>query len=67
MKKKYFGDKIEEDDKIKVKRTTLYKCEYNAGERTIVDGVVLETTEEEVEDNVYLRRVYTINSKGDIL
>ena len=73
MKKKYFGDKIEEDDKIKVKRTTLYKCEYNAEERTIVDGVVLETTDEEVdddyivEDSVYLRRVYTINSKGDIL
>lgn len=73
MKKKYFGDKIEEDDKIKVKRTTLYKCEYNAEERTIVDGIVLETTDEKVdddytvEDNVYLRRVYTINSKGDIL
>ena len=73
MKKKYFGDKIEEDDKIKVKRTTLYKCEYNTEERTIVDGIVLETTDEKVdddytvEDNVYLRRVYTINSKGDIL
>ncbi len=73
MKKKYFGDKIEEDDKIKVKRTTLYKCEYNAEERIIVDGIVLETTDEKVddnytvEDNVYLRRVYTINSKGDIL
>lgn len=73
MKKKYFGDKIEEDDKIKVKRTTLYKCEYNAEERTIVDGIVLETADEKVdddytvEDNVYLRRIYTINSKGDIL
>lgn len=73
MKKKYFGNKIEENDKIKVKRTTLYKCEYNTEEKAITDGTVLEATDEEVdddytvEDSIYLRRVYTTNSKGDIL
>lgn len=73
MKKKYFGSKIEESDKIKVKRTTLYKCKYNTEVKAVVDDIVLETTDERVdddyntvEDSVYLKRVYTTNSKGDI-
>lgn len=73
MKKKYFGSKIEESDKIKVKRTTLYKCKYNTEVEAVVDDIVLETTDERVdddyntvEDSVYLKRVYTTNSKGDI-
>lgn len=73
MKKKYFGNKIEESDKIKVKRTTLYKCKYNTEVKAVVDDIVLETTDEKVdddyntvEDSVYLKRVYTTNSKGDI-
>ena len=74
MKKKYFGSKIEESDKIKVKRTTLYKCKYNTEVKAVVDDIVLETTDERVdddyntvEDSIYLKRVYTTNSKGDIL
>lgn len=73
MKKKYFGSKIEESDKIKVKRTTLYKCKYNTEVEAIVDDIVLETKDERVdddyntvEDSIYLKRVYTTNSKGDI-
>lgn len=73
MKKKYFGSKIEESDKIKVKRTTLYKCKYNTEVKAIVDDIVLETKDERVdddyntvEDSVYLKRVYTTNNKGDI-
>ena len=73
MKKKYFGSKIEESDKIKVKRTTLYKCKYSTEVEAIVDDIVLETTDEKVdddyntvEDSIYLKRVYTTNSKGDI-
>ena len=73
MKKKYFGSKIEESDKIKVKRTTLYKCKYNTEVKAIVDDIVLETKDERVDDDyntvensIYLKRVYTTNSKGDI-
>ena len=73
MKKKYFGSKIEESDKIKVKRTTLYKCKYNTEVEAVVDDIVLETKDERVdddyntvEDSIYLKRVYTTNSKGDI-
>lgn len=73
MKKKYFGSKIEESDKIKVKRTTLYKCKYNTEVEAIVDDIVLETKDERVdddyntvEDSIYLKRVYTTNNKGDI-
>ena len=51
MKKKYFGNKIEESDKIKVKRTTLYKCKYNTEVEAVVDDIVLETTDEKVDDD----------------